>query len=220
MARLGDVLEIYIGKIAEPWPGKAPSAIGRSPVGRTLAVDPLGFPEDEHADPEAHGGPDKALHAYPSEHHAFWRSELDAADPEAAARFAPGAVGENLSTRGVTEADFCIGDALRVGSALLQVSLGRQPCWKLDAHTGVSDMAYRFRNTGRTGWYFRVLEAGEIGPGDAITLEERRHPEWSLARVIAARFDPRLDAQTAAALGALPELGEAWAQGFREKGKG
>ncbi len=213
-----EVIEIYTGKITVPWPGKAPSAIARSAVGEALLLGPLGLPGDEHADPKAHGGPNKALHAYPSEHHEFWRAELAGAAPEAASRFCPGAVGENLSTRGIVEADLCIGDALRIGGALVQVSLGRQPCWKLDAHTGVSDMAYRFRKTGRTGWYFRVLEQGLIGPGDAISLEARPQPDWRLDRVIAARFNPRLDPSTAAALGEVPELAEEWAAGFRAKG--
>lgn len=210
------VIEIFTGRIADRWPGKAPSAILRRAVGSALTPGPDGFPGDEHADPAAHGGPDKVLHHYPAEHHAYWRETLGSTSTDAF-RFEPGAVGENISSEGVVETDLCIGDILRIGDARVQVSLGRQPCWKLDAHTGHGDMAYRFRKTGRTGWYYRLLTPGAIAPGAVIALEARPQPDWRLDRVIAARFDPRLAPETAAALGALPELGRAWATGFQEK---
>lgn len=210
---LARVEGVYVGRAVDRWAGKPPSAIGKAPVEDRVWLGPEGFERDEQADRAVHGGRDKALHHYPAEHFTLWRAEV----PERDQKFFPGGFGENLSTTGVTEADLCIGDVIGLGDAVIQVSHGRQPCWKLAAHVDQSDMAYRVQKTGRTGWYYRVLEPGEIGHGDEMKLVERVQPEWTLARVIAARFDPRLDPAEAAALAALPELADVWRQAFAKK---
>ena len=148
---MSELLGIYAGGLRALEPEGQATGMFKQPLERA-EVTRLGIAGDQQADRRIHGGPDKALHHYPSEHHAHWRSVLEA-DAATPFRFEPGAVGENISSEGVLESDLCIGDVLRIGGALAQVSLGRQPCWKLDAHTGRSDMAYRFRKTGRTGWY-------------------------------------------------------------------
>ena len=197
---LGQVTAVLCGP-ALPYtrPGSF-SAIAKFPVIGSVAVGALGLAGDEQGDPRVHGGLDKAVHHYPAEHYAAWRSELGALPVLSA----PGAFGENLATHGMTEASVCLGDRLRVGSALFEVSQSRQPCWKLNDRFGVPDMARRVQQTGRTGWYYRVLEAGAVQAGDRFELVERPWPQWPLARVIAVLYHQRFDAGVLRELAALP----------------
>ena len=98
---------------------------------------------------------------------------------------APGAFGENLAVAGLDEAGVCIGDHWRAGSAVLEVTQGRQPCWKLNLRFGVPDMSARVQNTLRAGWYCRTLQAGVVHAGDALELLERPHPGWTVQRLLA-----------------------------------
>ena len=199
-ACLGQVLAVLRGP-ARPYtrPGSF-SAIAKFPVTGAVAVGPLGLTGDEQGDPRVHGGIDKAVHHYATEHYAAWRTELGAL----ALLDAPGAFGENLATQGITEASMCLGDQVRVGSVLLEVSQGRQPCWKLNDRFGVQGMALRVQQTGRTGWYYRVLEPGTLQAGDSLTLVGRRWPQWTLARVIDVLYHQSFDADVLQALAALP----------------
>ena len=197
---LGHVVAVLRGP-AVPFtrPGSR-SAIAKSPVTGPVAVGTLGLDGDEQGDLRVHGGPDKAVHHYAQEHYAPWRTELGALPVLAT----PGAFGENLASSGVTEQQICLGDQVRVGSVLLEVSQSRQPCWKLNDRFGVPDMAKRVQQTGRTGWYYRVLEPGTLQAGDAFTLVERPWPQWSLARVIAVLYHQPFDAAVLRDLAALP----------------
>lgn len=199
-ACLGHVIAVLRGS-ARPYtrPGSF-SAIAKFPVTGAVAVGPLGLAGDEQGDPRVHGGPDKAVHHYASEHYAAWRAELGALP----VLDAPGAFGENLATQGMTEASLCLGDQVRVGSVLLEVSQSRQPCWKLNDRFGVPDMARRVQQNGRTGWYYRVIEPGTLQAGDSLTLVGRRWPQWPLARVIDVLYHQRFDADVLHALAALP----------------
>lgn len=210
---LAKVIGLYTGQVAERWDGKPPSAIGKSQVDGGVFLGPLGLEGDEQADLIAHGGPDQALHQYPADHYAFWRETF----PEQAAQFVPGAFGENLSAEGMTEADICLGDVIGIGEATVQVTRGRSPCWKLAAHMQQPKLAYLVQKTCRTGWYYRVLQPGEIRQGDALRLLERPQPDWPMDRAIAARFNPRLDSRLAAELAAIPEAAEKWRQDFAKK---
>lgn len=156
------------------------SAIAKTPVEGAVAVTVEGLAGDEQGDRRVHGGPDKAIHHYPRDHYADWRRDLG----DHALLDAPGAFGENVSTRGLTEAEVCLGDRFRLGSALVEVSQSRQPCWKLNDRFGVADMARRVQDSGRTGWYYRVLETGVVRAGDDLVLVERRFPDWPLARLV------------------------------------
>ena len=127
----------------------------------------------------------KALHQYPAEHHA----RLAALFPDAR-HLVPGGLGENISTRGATEADVCIGDVFRLGDARIQVSQPRMPCWKIDHRTGCEGLSFAVAEHGLAGWYYRVLEAGEIAAGDWLEHMERPADAVSLAefwRVTGAR---------------------------------
>lgn len=175
---MSQILAILTGK-AQPFRGAEPSAIAKTPREGPVAVGPLGLEGDEQADLAVHGGPDKALHHYAQDHYPFWRGVLGAHP----LLDQPGAFGENVSTLGLTEREVCLGDRFRLGSALVEVSQGRQPCWKQGHRLGnpgavATIVAYRI-----PGWYYRVLEPGMVAAGDSIELIERPLPAWDIERV-------------------------------------
>jgi len=165
---------------AKPFgPRAAPSGIDKRPVAGRTWLGREGFTGDEQGDRKHHGGPEKAVHHYAFEHYAPWREAIGARD----VLTRPGAFGENLSTTGLSEAQIAIGDTFRAGGALIQVSQGRQRCWKLNLRFGVPDMAFRVQASGRTGWYYRVIEEGFVEAGDDLVLVERISPEWTIERL-------------------------------------
>ncbi len=157
------------------------SAIAKTPILGPQRVGFLGIEGDEQADLSVHGGPDKAIHHYPRDHYAFWRERL----ADHALLGQPGAFGENVSTNGVVESSVCIGDRFRLGSALVEISQGRQPCWKLGHRFGISSVPATVVSSGRSGWYYRVIEEGAVAAGDTLDLVERPLPDWTVARVFA-----------------------------------
>jgi MOSC domain-containing protein YiiM len=192
---------------AAPLPGsQAQSGIFKSPVDCPLTLGPEGFEGDEQADRRVHGGVEKAVHHYPHDHYADWRAELG----DLPALTAPGGFGENISTAGLTEAEVAVGDTFRLGGALIQVSQGRQPCWKLNHRFGVPDMARRVQQTGRTGWYYRVLQPGTVAPGDRLDLIDRLAPEWTLRRLWHALYVDRMNLVELEGIAALDVLAEGW----------
>lgn len=198
--------EVFAGAVA-PLPGDTRlSGISKWPIAGPWIIAATGLVGDAQADLKVHGGPEKALHHYPREHYSVWQSEIG---PHWLLEQG-GAFGENLSTVGCTEAEICIGDILRLGSALLQVSQGRQPCWKLNARFGRNDMAYAVQKTGRTGWYYRVLEPGQAAPDDTLHLMGRPHPDWPLARLIRLLYHDTMALDELAEMADLPSLAEGW----------
>ncbi len=161
--------------------GRHLSAIDKQPVTGPVRVLPLGLEGDEQADRRVHGGVDKALHCYAWHHYAHWRDEL----PACALLQAPGAFGENLSIDGLDETAVCIGDRWQIGSAIVVVSQGRQPCFKLNQRFGTPDMSARVQNSLRAGWYLRVEHSGALAAGDPLRLLDRPHPEHSVAALLA-----------------------------------
>lgn len=201
------LLSLRTGRIAAFGPAGEPSAIAKLPVAGRLPVGPDGLAGDQQADREHHGSHDKALHHYPFDHYGTWLMEL----PQLAGLLhTPGAFGENLSTLGMTEANVCLGDTFRLGDAVIQVSQGRQPCLKLNWRFGVDDMLARVRASGRTGWYYRVLEPGEVGAGDRFELIERGWPDWPLARLWQVLFGTGNDLDALAELSRLDVLALSW----------
>ena len=198
---------IMTGK-AQPFRGEEASAITKTPVAGPVRVGPMGLEGDEQADRVHHGGIDKAIHHYAHDHYATWESEIGA-HPLLAA---PGGFGENISTTGIVEADLRIGDRLRMGTALVEVSHGRQPCWKIDHKFARKGMTARVIETGRSGWYYRVIEPGVVAEGDSLELLERGNEGWTLERVfhLILPGNPERDGDEIRALLALPALAEAW----------
>lgn len=171
---------VLTGK-AHAFRGDEASAIAKHPVDGALHVGFLGIDGDEQADLTVHGGVDKAIHHYPRDHYGWWSGELGGH----ALLDAPGAFGENISTAGLIESEACIGDRYRLGSALVEISQGRQPCWKLGHRFGVATVPATVVTTRRSGWYYRVIEEGAVAAGDALELVERPLPGWSVERVFA-----------------------------------
>lgn len=182
------------------------SAIDKRPAPPPWRIGPAGLVGDAQADPKHHGGPEKALHHYPFEHYAAWADEIG----DHSLLQSPGAFGENLSPTGWTETNVCVGDVVRFGSALLQVSQGRQPCWKLNRRFGRADMALRVQSNGRAGWYYRVLEVGMADAGDSLRLLDRPCPDWTLERLTRLLYRDTDDRDALAAMAVLPELSESW----------
>lgn len=207
------ILGLYIGKAKERWPGKPPSAIAKFEANGTQQLIETGFIADAQADLRVHGGPDKAVHHYPADHYSAWQSEKF----ETSFAFRSGGFGENISTAGIVESDVCLGDVFELGTARVQISQGRQPCWKLNMHTRVPQMAALVQSSGKTGWYYRVLQQGEVKIGDQLKLIDRPVEAWPLDRLIAARFDKKLAQETAKELAETPELAKNWRQYFYKR---
>jgi MOSC domain-containing protein YiiM len=164
------------------WNGESVrTSIFKDPVPGRVRVSKLNLQGDEQADLEVHGGTDKAVYAYPSEHYAFWRKEL----PGMVLPW--GAFGENLTTEGLLEDGLHIGDRFRAGSAEFIVTQPRMPCYKLAIRFNRPDMVKRFMKSGRTGFYLAVLKEGEIGAGDAIGPVVQDQHRISVAAVVAAK---------------------------------
>lgn len=197
---------VLVGAVAPLGPGGPASGIDKRPVAGPWRISRLGLAGDAQGDLRHHGGPEKAIHQYPFEHYPAWEAEIGP-HPLLAA---PGAFGENLSGQGWTEEAMCIGDVVRFGSALLQLSQGRQPCFKLNLRFGRADIARAVQATGRTGWYWRVLEEGDAQEGDALVIVDRPQPAWPLLRLITLLYRATGDRDGLAAMASLPELAHGW----------
>lgn len=153
------------------------TSIHKAPVAGRVAVKRLNIEGDQQADPSVHGGPDKAVYAYPAEHYPFWRKELPGV-------LLPwGAFGENLSIEGLLEPAVRVGDLLRIGTTELVVTQPRMPCFKLNVRFQRPDMVKRFLRSGRTGFYLAVLKEGQLGAGDPIDLVPTKEQAVSVADV-------------------------------------
>jgi MOSC domain-containing protein YiiM len=142
------------------------TGIFKEPVAGHVRLRTLNLDGDRQADLSVHGGPSKAVYVYPSEHYDYWKHEL----PEMVLPW--GMFGENFTTAGLFESEVYIGDKFRVGSAVVMVTQPRLPCYKLGIRFGRSDMIKRFLGSERTGFYFAVLQEGEVGVGDQLELIE------------------------------------------------
>ena len=184
------------------------SAIAKQPVSGAVRIGWLGLAGDSVADPLHHGGWDKAIHLYPHDHYGWWRERK----PGHPLLEKPGAFGENIASRGMTEEEVCLGDRFSLGSAVVEVSHGRQPCWKLDHRFGARDVMATIVKTARCGIYFRVLREGEAEAGVMMELLERPLPQWSIARVFRLLIGGghKDEPDAVRALADMPVLAEAW----------
>jgi MOSC domain-containing protein YiiM len=179
------------------------SAIFKDPVTGSVFANQTGLVGDQQADLEHHGGPDKAINSYPWEHFLYWKKKLGL-------DCRSGAFGENFTTQGLTEEEIFIGDIFKIGGITVQVTQPRQPCWKLAWKWKIKSLAALVQKTGRTGWYFRILEEGLVGAPDEFRLLERPHPKWSITLANDIMHNQKNDWDAAYQLGLCPALSKNW----------
>jgi MOSC domain-containing protein YiiM len=193
------------------WKGKTVrTGIFKEPVSERVMVRALNLDGDRQADLTVHGGLDKAVYVYPFEHYDYWRSELP--DTE----LTPGIFGENFTITGLREEEVNIGDCFRIGNVTLMVTQPRLPCYKLGIRFGRPDMVKQFLASRRTGFYFRVLQEGEVGAGDTLEMVSRDDNNITVADItqlyVREEDNPDLR-QRAAQLEALPK---SWRDYFQQ----
>ncbi|HYB72981.1 MAG TPA: MOSC domain-containing protein [Candidatus Sulfotelmatobacter sp.] len=193
------------------------TGIFKEPVGGPVMLRRLNLEGDGQADPQNHGGEYKAVYAYAIEHYEFWKRELGRDG------FPPGQFGENFTVQGMTEDDIHIGDAFRVGSALIQVTQPRSPCYKLAVKMGLPNFPKQFLASGRVGFYLRVLEEGEVSAGDAVErvlVDPERLTVREMLRLLYAERDDRAAIERALRIQALsPRRRAAFQERLRKGGE-
>lgn len=174
------VISINVGLPREvEWRGQTvQTSIFKEPVAGMVRVRRLNIDGDQQSDLTVHGGAEKAVYVYPSEHYAFWREELPGFD------LPWGAFGENFTTTGLDESSIHIGDRLRIGSAEFVVTQPRMPCFKLGIRFGRPDMVKRFLRSGRSGFYLAVTSEGDVAAGNGVSVIARHPDAISIADVI------------------------------------
>lgn len=183
------------------------SAYGKAPRDGPVQAHTLGLDGDEVGNPRVHGGPEKAIYAYGAGAYAGWIAD----HPAHRERLVPGAFGENLLVDGLDEANVCIGDRWRIGAALVEVCQPRQPCSTLARWFDDPTMVKAMVRNGRSGWYLRVREEGQMAAGDLLTLEHRPDGAWSIARVLEASYRSPPDRAELGALAKAEGLASSWA---------
>ena len=179
------------------------SGIVKRPVSGTLSLDTLNLEGDGQADLRVHGGLEKAVYAYPSEHLPVWNAELGV-------EFGPGTFGENLTVAGILEDEARVGDIWAWGEARLQICQPRSPCYKLALRTNRPDLLKRFIASGRTGWYFRVLEPGTVDTGSGIEVVEQDAAGLTVLDAHRAMHEDAVPEETVRALIGHPALAAMW----------
>ena len=201
------VVSIQIGR-PHTVPGDDPwvTAFFKTPVAGRIRLNTNNLDGDEQADLTVHGGADKAVCVYSADHFPEWSRVLGESD------FGAGAFGENFSVSHMDEDSVCVGDVYAIGTAVVQVSQPRSPCWKLAARWNRLDLPRLVLKSGHTGWYFRVLQPGIVAAGEALSLSDRPCGEWSIARVNQVSYATGRHKDTASrrALAACTTLAGTW----------
>jgi len=202
---ISNLAAVHVGRIA-PHADAGMTAFVKRPVAGPVAVVNLGLAGDEQRDRRFHGGVEKAVYSYPADNYPLWAAEL----PGLAFHFLPGAMGENLVITGLDETQVCLGDIIRIGTALLQVSEPREPCNTLARVIGTSKIVRLMHRNGRCGWYNRVLEKGHIQAGDKHEIIARPNPDWTIRRISFFATGPPAATAELEALGAAEGISLDW----------
>jgi len=189
------------------------TAINRRAVEGRVRLTAEGIDGDRVADRNVHGGPDKAICCYPREHYPHF-SKLVGVE------LTVPAFGENFTTAGLLEGEVCVGDTFRVGSAVVQITQPRQPCFKLANKHRQPQIIGWIYETGFCGFYFRVLQTGEVGSGDAFEPAGRIHEGLTITRLLAIRADPHAEPHLWNQLAELPALSDSWRKHFARRVNG
>lgn len=192
------------------WHGEAvPTGIFKAPVTGPVRVAFLNFEGDRQADLTVHGGKDKAVYAYPSEHYPYWRDVFPRREIEW------GAFGENLTTAGLDEEMIAVGDRLRIGNAIFEVTQPRIPCFKLALRFDDQSMVKRFLQSRRTGFYLRVIEEGELEAGDPV--DRIANGSISIGDVLRAAYDTPEDVDLIRLAAGAEALPAQWRAEFHQR---
>ncbi len=187
------------------------TGIFKQPVSGPVQLRTLNLDGDRQADLAVHGGPFKAVYAYPSEHYEFWRQEL------------PGTVmpwgmfGENFSTEGLFESDLHIGDRLQIGSAMVIVRQPRIPCYKLGVKFRRTDILARFLRSGRSGFYFSVEQEGTVAAGDSFEFLSRAPEGITIAEMNRLYVEEKYNQHLLEKAISTPALPEDWREYLRKR---
>ncbi len=195
-----------------PWHGKAvATGIWKEPVAGRVAIVGDNLVGDRQADLTVHGGRDKAVYGYPTEHYAWWRTQL----PDVELPW--GAFGENLSVAGLIETHVHIGDRFRIGTAELMVTQPRMPCFKLGIRFDRPTLVKEFLRSERSGFYFAVVRAGEVGAGDVIERVHEEPTSMTVTDLVRLSVALHIAADVLRRAVATPGLAEVWREEFRQR---
>jgi MOSC domain-containing protein YiiM len=202
------IVSVNVGMPREVvWQGMTvQTGIFKEPVAGPVTINKLNLAGDKQADLTVHGGPAKAVYAYPAEHYEYWRQELPGVS------FPWGKFGENLTTEGLQEDTLYIGDRVGAGSAILMVTQPRMPCYKLALRFERDDMIKRFLKSGRSGFYFSVIEPGEVSAGSNVEILSRDPNRVTIADIVRLYLGQTGDGdllERATNVSALPETWKA-----------
>jgi MOSC domain-containing protein YiiM len=206
MAHPVKLLSVNVGMPRDVVDGKrvVRTSIFKSPVAGRVPIRNHNLAGDQQSDLSVHGGPDKAIYAYPHEHYAYWREQLSDQDLQ------PGYFGENLTMQGLLEGDVHVGDRLRIGSATLVVTQPRMPCFKLGIRVGRTDILKRFLDSRRSGFYLAVETEGDLGAGDIVETIERHPAELSIPELLRMYLNESVNEQRLRDAIAIPALPDGW----------
>lgn len=206
-----NVISLNVGRTRPvAWRGKiVQTGIFKQPVAGPVQLRGHQLAGDGQADRSCHGGEFKAVYGYPGEHYPFWRDQC----PDVELGW--GALGENLTTAGLTEDALCIGDVLEIGTARLQVTQPRQPCYKLGIRLQDPRMVKTFLHSGRSGYYFAVVREGELAAGESIRIVARDSENLSVRDVALAFAAREPDLAVARSAAAHPVLEASWREHFQ-----
>jgi MOSC domain-containing protein YiiM len=194
------------------WEGRVvQTSIWKNPVAGRVRVSQLNLDGDQQSDLSVHGGADKAVYAYPSEHYSYWRNELSGVE------LAWGSFGENFTTEGVSEDEVRIGDRLQIGSAEFIVTQPRMPCFKLGIRFNRMDMVKRFLKSKRSGFYLAVLREGEVGAGDGMYFKERQQGGLTIRDIVNLYTVDSDNQELLRRASELPALPDGWKEYFRKR---
>jgi MOSC domain-containing protein YiiM len=208
------ILSVNVGQPRPvEWHGRTvTTGIFKEPVAGRIAMRRLNLDGDRQADLSVHGGPDKAVYGYPSENYPFWREQMPGLE------LGPASFGENLTTEGWTEDEVSVGDRFRIGTSEVIVTQPRMPCFKLQIRLGRTDIVSRFLESGRPGFYFRVLQEGEVAAGDPMERIEEDPRRLHVADVLRLYLDgDEADPGMLARAVQVAALPEAWREHFAAK---
>ena len=193
-----------VSKAMDPLEHRWQTSFFRTPSTQSRWLYTTHLDGNEQADLKHHGRPEQAVLLYAASHYPLWQAELGRED------IGPGGFGENFTLDGLSEETACVGDIYALGDAQIQVTGPRYPCWKIERRWGIAGLTARAAETGRTGWYCRVLYEGMIEPGMPVTLVERPYPEWTIALTNDFGHGRNKDVEKAQALASCPLLQEFW----------